>query len=715
MKRKLFTLLMLMQIAILSLHSATTFKFEDLNYEIISEDEKTVSVASWNSATEDVNVPETAKCDGEDYTVISIGAFAFRNNTGLKSISIPNSVISIKDYAFSGCSGLKSVDIGNSVTSIGRGAFYNCTNLASIIIPNSVTSIMNESFLGCTKLIELRFEDGDETLTLENNSTSSGGTGKGLFSDCPLETLYLGRDLSYNSSSSFGYSPFYNITKLKYVTIGNSVNTIGEYAFSGCSGLTNVVIGNSVTTINKRAFSRCSELTNVTIVNSVTSIGEYAFSECPGITNVVIPNSVTTIDKYAFYKCSGLINVTIPDFVTSIGEGIFEFCSGMTSVIIGKSVTSLGDYAFRGCSLLTSMMIPKSVNSIGNYAFTDCKSLKDLIFEDGDETLTLGDKGGSTGLFYDCPLKTLYLGRTLSYKNPAFYNITTLTQVTVGNSVTSIGERLFGNTNLSTITIGKAVNSIEANAFPSSLRIVSSLNPTPPTIKENTFNSQTIQSGVLLVLESVLNNYRYAAYWNEFLKIDAIPDSGRGDSDDQNGESIFNAKIDKYIYMAVDEEKTFTDYLPSDATANAWESTDDDIVEVTKKGKAEAYEYGNVVVRALDSDGEPIITLGVFVCPTVKIHYGTGKSYEHHVIYNSTPSLYIAAPEGYEIAGVSHDGEDVTEQVKTNYGYYTPASPITDNSTITVTLNSIATPGDLNGDGKVDASDLNWLLEQILN
>ena len=148
---------------------------------------------------------------------------------------------------------------------------------------------------------------------------------------------------------------------------------------------------------------------------------------------------------------------------------------------------------------------------------------------------------------------------------------------------------------------------------------------------------------------------------------------------------------------------------------NANIRTDDDVVEVTKRGKAEAYEYGNVIVRALDSDGVTLITLGVFVCPTVSIQYGSGKSYEHHVIYNSTPSLYIAAPEGYEINTVSHDGKDVTETVNANDGNYTPASPITDNTVISVNLNSTAIPGDLNGDGMVDTSDLNRLLELMMN
>ncbi|MBR5594173.1 MAG: leucine-rich repeat domain-containing protein, partial [Bacteroidaceae bacterium] len=119
-----------------------------------------------------------------------------------------------------------------SVTRIGYEAFYGCKGLTSITIPNSVTSIQIAAFYGCTSIKELHIEDGESALSLGYN-----GSEKGLFNDCPLETLYLGRDLSYNISSSYRYSPFYNKSTLTSVTIGNSVTSIGEYVFYGCKGL----------------------------------------------------------------------------------------------------------------------------------------------------------------------------------------------------------------------------------------------------------------------------------------------------------------------------------------------------------------------------------------------------------------------------------------------------------------------------------------------
>ena len=82
----------------------------------------------------------------------SIGGSAFRDCSGLTSVTIPNSVTSIGGSAFSYCSGLTSVTIPNSVTSIGGGAFYGCSGLTSVTIPNSVTSIDNSAFSDCSGL-----------------------------------------------------------------------------------------------------------------------------------------------------------------------------------------------------------------------------------------------------------------------------------------------------------------------------------------------------------------------------------------------------------------------------------------------------------------------------------------------------------------------------------------------------------------------------------
>ncbi len=490
MKKRLLFLL-LAALATLPLY-AYDFEVDGIYYYKRSNSTCQVTNRSYyggGSYSDNIVIPESVTYNGTEYTVTSIG-----------------------ERAFFDCSSLTSVTIGNSVTEIGNYTFDGCSSLTSITIPNSVTSIGNYAFNNCTGLTELIIEDGDQTLTLGYNSYSGYSTGKGLFYDCPVDTLYLGRNVSYNTEQKYGYSPFFSKKSLKSINIGNSVSKIGSSAFYGCSNLTTITIPNSVTTIGNDAFTGCSSLTFITIPNSLTEISASAFCGCSSLTSITIPNSVTTIGDGAFYGCSGLTSITISNSVNSIYGDAFSGCSGLTSVniydleawckisfssessnplryahhlflngeeiknlqipstissikqrsfygfsgltsvTIPNSVTTIGNEAFYGCSGLTSVTIPNSVTTIGNEAFNKCTSLTELIIEDGDQTLTLGYNSSYKGLFYDCPLDTLYLGRNLSYNFSPFYDIESLKTVTIGNLVTIIDSSTFkgcsGLTNL---------------------------------------------------------------------------------------------------------------------------------------------------------------------------------------------------------------------------------------------------------------------------
>ena len=98
---------------------------------------------------------------GSNPSLMEIGDWAFEN-TGLTSVTIPNSVTTIGGSAFSGCTALASLDLG-SVQTIETHAFYNCTSLTSLTIPATVTLIEaaswegNGAFRDCSGLTEIWF------------------------------------------------------------------------------------------------------------------------------------------------------------------------------------------------------------------------------------------------------------------------------------------------------------------------------------------------------------------------------------------------------------------------------------------------------------------------------------------------------------------------------------------------------------------------------
>ena len=170
-----------------------------------------------------------------------------------------------------------------TVTSIGEKAFYYCDGLTSITIPNSVTSIGDGAFSNCRSLKDLRIEDGETTLSLEYSFYNES-----LFYDCPLESLYLGRNIQYKTGSDYEYSPFCENKTLKSVTIGNSVTSIKSYAFNKCTGLTSVTIGNSVTSIGNYAFNACDSLASIRLLGETPpTVGSFNFTNKQYLNTIV--------------------------------------------------------------------------------------------------------------------------------------------------------------------------------------------------------------------------------------------------------------------------------------------------------------------------------------------------------------------------------------------------------------------------------------------
>lgn len=82
----------------------------------------TGTITGYSGSEKVVNIPSTI---GGIY-VKAIGENAFKNNTDIETVIIPEGVNSIEDFAFYKCTGLKYVSIPESVTSVSEDGFYRC-------------------------------------------------------------------------------------------------------------------------------------------------------------------------------------------------------------------------------------------------------------------------------------------------------------------------------------------------------------------------------------------------------------------------------------------------------------------------------------------------------------------------------------------------------------------------------------------------------------
>ena len=191
--------------------------------------------------------------------------------------------------------------------------------------------------------------------------------------------------------------------------------------------------------------------------------------------------SVTNGNNYGDWECGSYSgDVTIPETVTyegmtysvkSIDFTAFANCDGLTSVSIPNSVTSIGNDAFYGCTDLTSINIPNSVIIIDGNTFRDCSSLKSIIVDSGNPKYDSRDncnaiiETASNTLIAGC-MGTVIPNSVTTIDHFAFQLCPGLTSVSIPNSVTTIGEMAFSFCgSLTSVNIGNSVSEIGAWAF----------------------------------------------------------------------------------------------------------------------------------------------------------------------------------------------------------------------------------------------------------
>lgn len=357
--------------------------------------------------------------------VTSIGENAFKSCSAFQSIIIPSQVASIGQGAFSECSGLKKTLYPNtfdspvsygvkisydpndfsqedglaynkdkstllfaplsltgecrvaaSVDSIGEQAYANCGKITSLTIPENVRSIGNSAFEGCDGIKSVVLEDGASTLKMGNYISYDRNWNplyNGLFSPCPLESIYVGRNLEYDVDGKD--APFARQLALNSVSFGNGVTSISDEMFYGCTALA-----------------------SIEFPESVESVGAFVFVGCTGLDNVVLPSSVNSIGKQAFDGCTGLKEISLPASLSSLSVGLFNGCTNLVKVVLPASLEIIGNQAFNDCESLSEIVLPATLERIGRMAFYNCGNLKEIVLPASVSVLGDGVFEGSTAL-----------------------------------------------------------------------------------------------------------------------------------------------------------------------------------------------------------------------------------------------------------------------------------------------------------------------------
>ncbi len=439
----------------------------------LNDDETTYSVsASSEDISGEVVVPRMYSNESTSGLVTEVAENGFskdsespyRNNLTLAVL--PNSIETIGTQAFYYNFSMAFINIPYGVTTIGDEAYRSCYSVNSITIPSTVESIGTNSF----RIAGLAEVYNYSTFDIELGSTDNGYAGyytkvvynaSDLVNDKPESRIKTIGNVSYyvygddfialaptesratlkevvldERTTEINNFAFTYCTALESINMPENVKKLGATAFQNCESLsTAIVIPEGVTEIGNYTFNNCRKLPSVTIPSTVTSIGNYAFTYCANLTYINIPSTVTSIGNYAFNR-SGLQSIYIPDSVTSIGMWAFAWCEEMSEIRISENITTLEEATFQHTNIST-ITIPQSVETFGMAVFNGCASLEEVVFENKFTTI-------SQGLFLNC---------------------SSLKQITIPESVTTIESNAFQGTALESITIPANITDIAGNAF----------------------------------------------------------------------------------------------------------------------------------------------------------------------------------------------------------------------------------------------------------
>lgn len=377
----------------------------------------------------------------------------FQNCTGLKSVVLSEGITEISHIAFNGCTSLISIALPSSLSKIGS-AFSGCSSLESIILPKKLTTVNGSAFSGCSGLKELIIEDGESELFFSNPYTTSNIV---CFSDCPLENIYIGRNIERDENATL----FVDNKTLKTVSFGENVTMINSSEFYGCENLSSLTFSKSINTISSNAFWGCSSLKRIVIPSNVRTIGENAFANTK-MSELIIEEGENSLSSSGDCICSGSSIDSVfwgRNGVSIKFKKIKHLVLGNISYFwsIGTSKSPYSDY--KGCDTINVLSI-KAASDTLHFAVAQTVNFSSYRY---NYTLP----------FHNIHIDSVYCDRIIdvhdSYNTGRTFNpfagVNSSFKLTIGNSITSISNNMFAGCNIPSVFIPKNIKKISSTSF----------------------------------------------------------------------------------------------------------------------------------------------------------------------------------------------------------------------------------------------------------
>ncbi len=327
-----------------------------------------------------------------DNKIKTIDAHCFSGCSKLERVIGGSSIESIKESAFAGCKNLKELPIYEGLSTIKNYAFVGCESIEVINLPSTLNYIEYGAFRNCYSIKTINYKTS-ELIDLESWDAI-------FLSDKPFSnqiTVNIDENVTAIADYVFNDLP---ASQLNYCA--KNLISYGENSFDdfGSSEGLNVIINDSVLTLPNSFLCKNDKIKEVTIGKNVSSIGGGAFCDCLNISKITY-NAIDCQNNNLFaigsiYSANNDVEVVIGDEVKSLTNIRFGMLGRhIISLTLGKSLNVIGDWVLENC-VFDTLYIPANVTFISENAFYGGTfDVNSIIVDENNKIYTSKDFSGN--------------------------------------------------------------------------------------------------------------------------------------------------------------------------------------------------------------------------------------------------------------------------------------------------------------------------------
>ncbi|EFK93776.1 putative cell wall binding repeat 2 [Finegoldia magna ACS-171-V-Col3] len=404
-----------------------------------------------------------------------IGQDAFRGNSNIKSVNLPNTITKISDYAFAHLR-LKTIKLPDNLEFLGEQVFFDNQIEGKLILPKNLTNLGERSFksnqiteleFNCEKLEiikEQAFEDNkikqaklpDSVKKIEIGAFN-GNLGDENYA---MKVVLFSSGNVDNKDSSSIVNPTEE-DKTTSVDVDSSKWDEKDFVFDKGKVLGFSGIGKLKVRKNKDLV--IPEKNGKYVVDE---IGDDAFRNVDfegsslnkyDLKSIKLPKTVKKIGKFAF-QSNYLTEFEAPEALKIIGDGAF-MNNKIDTLELSENTEIIGSSAFHINKLFAIVIYP-NVREIGISAFRN-NDAQNVMFM-GDKVEKIGEMAFCNNKISELDLSLLTKLKEISVQT--FYK-NSITKVTLPENLESVKEEAFRYNNLKEIDFSNKIKEIKFNAF----------------------------------------------------------------------------------------------------------------------------------------------------------------------------------------------------------------------------------------------------------